>query len=452
MIPLLFSIWAWWKVCSVPPLSAAKPLEKMLVICPFSKSISLLAASVVAFERTVTVVSSPVPSTATSATTVTILSVAKWLRLCSRLCRKLRAVGAGSAATAGGDAVTLMPIPEPHRSNYRMVERTGYLVNAVNRIFRPDEALCRVLHEPDCQAGDGLGRMTLDHKEDLQQAAGFSRVQTYRRRRLATMDTHKGKQPRRSPWRTQCKTCLVSLILAGLTASLASAAESLVQTGDPPPLIPGVAAMPQIVGPADKAQQRINRALRLLDHNVLQAVRSCGDGNWQRTVTVPMGGPAFLAVKVTDNVSCSNAAHPTAATWSIVYNLSTGQPVDWTRYLPATLTGRTALATQLDGTKVVTLASSKLLDLYLSNYRSGATDNEAKECRRVLRDAEKEGVASVMVWPDAVGGGLAAEVSLPHAMAACMEPVIIPLATLRDEGTAISLLHALAKAGARKRP
>jgi hypothetical protein len=50
----------------------------------------------------------------------------------------------------------------------------------------------------------------------------------------------------------------------------------------------------------------------------------------------------------------------------------------------------------------------------------------------------------MMVWLDAKGGGLAVQLGLPHVMTACEEPVIIPAAVLKTEGTQPALLKAFA--------
>ena len=66
-----------------------------------------------------------------------------------------------------------------------------------------------------------------------------------------------------------------------------------------------------------------------------------------------------------------DGAHPDSGMFSIVYDLSTGRPVDWTHLLPASLTGTVALEDQADGTRVVTLASKQLFALYMAGYRAG---------------------------------------------------------------------------------
>jgi hypothetical protein len=156
-----------------------------------------------------------------------------------------------------------------------------------------------------------------------------------------------------------------------------------------------------------------------------------------------MRGPGFLSLTVTDSVFCDGNAHPDAGTFSIVYDLATGKPVDWTKLLPASLTGTVALEDQGDGTKVVTLASKRLFQLYMAGYRAGeAPSSDLDDCRESLQATAADDAPGMMVWLDAKAGGLAVEVSLAHVVQACEEPVVIPAATLRAEGAQETLLKA----------
>jgi hypothetical protein len=211
----------------------------------------------------------------------------------------------------------------------------------------------------------------------------------------------------------------------------------------PPPVRTDIAAMPQIADPADDAERRINAALKHLDLNVLKASRDCKGGDWTRSVDVPMRGPGFLSLTITDSVDCEDNAHPDSGTFSIVYDLATGSPVDWTHLLPASLTGTLALEEQADGTKVVTLASKRLFQLYMAGYRAGeAPSSDLEECKQALLGEATDGPPGMMVWLDAKAGGLAVQVGLPHAEKACEEPVIIPATVLQTEGAQPALLKA----------
>jgi hypothetical protein len=235
-----------------------------------------------------------------------------------------------------------------------------------------------------------------------------------------------------------------AVLLAWVCVTAAAlAADRAVHLVVPPPVSKDIAAMPQIADPVDDAERRINAALKHLDLNVLKASRDCKGGDWERSVDVPMRGPGFLSLTITDSVDCEGTAHPDSGTFSIVYDLVTGKPVDWTQLLPASLTGTVALNEQGDGTKVVTLASKRLFDLYMAGYGAGGTPrSDLQECKQALLDAATDGPPGMMVWLDAPGGGLAVQVGLAHVEKACEEPVVIPAAALRTEGARAALLKA----------
>lgn len=240
--------------------------------------------------------------------------------------------------------------------------------------------------------------------------------------------------------RSRTVAFLLGLICASGTAVAADRAVHLVV---PPPVLKDVDAMPQIAAPADDAERRINAALKRLDLNVLKAVKGCKGGDWSRTVDAPMTGPGFLSLTVTDSFYCNEAAHPNAATFSIVYDLATGKPVDWAHLLPPSLIGKQSLEEQSDGTRIVTLASKQLFDLYMAGYRAGeAFSSDLDDCKQALRDEGTDGPPGMMVWLDAKGGGLAVQVPLPHVVQACEDPVVIPAAVLKADGAQPALLKA----------
>jgi hypothetical protein len=226
----------------------------------------------------------------------------------------------------------------------------------------------------------------------------------------------------------------------------ALAADRAVHLAVPPPVGTDIAAMPLIVDPADDAERRINAALKHLDDNVLRASRACKGGDWQRSVDATMRGPGFLSLTVTDAWSCEGTSHPDSGTFSIVYDLTSGSPVDWTKLLPAGLTGKVALEEQADGTRVVTLASKRLFDFYMTGYGAGdPPGNDLQECKDALASQASNGPPGMMVWLDAKGGGLAVQAGLPHVVQACEEPVTIPASVLKTEGAQTALLRAFDK-------
>jgi hypothetical protein len=238
------------------------------------------------------------------------------------------------------------------------------------------------------------------------------------------------------------------LIAAFLFGSAGWAADRHVHLRVPPPVRQNVASMPQIIDPADAAESRINAALGQLDATVRKAANDCKDadnkpGYWERTIDVPMRGPGFISFLITDSVDCGGA-HPNVSTMSIVYDLRSGTPVDWTQLLPASLTGTPALQQGADGTRMITLASQRLFELYLAEY--GKLSTADADCRQVIADSGSSAPPAMMAWLDAKAGGLAVQFDLPHAVQACALPVVIPLATLRAEGAQPALLDAVQQA------
>jgi hypothetical protein len=240
------------------------------------------------------------------------------------------------------------------------------------------------------------------------------------------------------------RTITLALALGWLCAAGAAlAADRPVHMLVPPPVLKDVAAMPQIANPVDEAERRINAAVKRLDVNVLHAAKACEGNDWSRSVAVTMRGPGFLSYTVTDGFYCQGAAHPDANTFSIVYDLTTGRPVDWTHLLPASLTGKVALADQADGTRIVTLASKRLFDLYMAGYKAReAPSGDLDECRQALGQEAADGPPQMMVWLDGKAKGLAVEVPLTHVIQACEDPVVIPAAVLKAEGAQPVLLKA----------
>lgn len=240
----------------------------------------------------------------------------------------------------------------------------------------------------------------------------------------------------------------------------AGAADRSVSLEVPPDLARGLSAMPPIANPVDEAESGINAALRRLDTKVVKAAADCRangakTSTWERSVDAAMRGPRFLSYVVTDNTYCGGA-HPNVSTWSIVYDLASGAPVDWTNLLPASLTDKVALAEQADGTKIVTLASKRLHTLYLDRYRPdtrGSKDDADKECREAVAETFDGKPPAMMAWLDAKGDGLALQFDLAHVVQACADAVVIPTSVLRSEGASATLTDAIDAAHvARKTP
>ena len=246
------------------------------------------------------------------------------------------------------------------------------------------------------------------------------------------------------------QSACILLVLAGLTLALSptQAADRFVRLQTPKPILRDLAAMPRIADPVDEAERRINAAVQRLDATVRKAAATCKGDNgthadWERTVETPMTGPGYISYVISDGTYCGGA-HPSFGTVSIVYDLRSGAPVDWTQLLPPSLTGKVALVEGSDGTKMVTLSSKRLYALFLAGYDKARGDDP--DCKGAVRDQGASEPPGMMAWLDAKVGGLAVQFDLPHVVQSCADPVIIPLATLRAEGGKPALLDALAAA------
>lgn len=246
-------------------------------------------------------------------------------------------------------------------------------------------------------------------------------------------------------------------LTAVLCGSPACASDRTVQLQNPPPVAREAEAMPRIANPLDAAEKRINAALKRLDANLGKAIRACkgpngAPGGWERKVEPTMLGPRYLSYVIRDTSFCGGP-YPPSGTMSIVYDLETGTPVDWTRLLPPSMTGKVSLAEGMDGTKMVALASPQLFSLYLSGYdrasRIPGSDigpEDIATCKEALQDTANP---PMMAWLDAKSDGLAIQFDLPHAVQACALPVVIPLDVLRANGADAAMLDAIKAAHGR---
>lgn len=216
----------------------------------------------------------------------------------------------------------------------------------------------------------------------------------------------------------------------------------------PPALAPGIAAMPRVATPQSTAERRVNAAVARLDARARQAARECradsaNPTSWERRVSVPMRGPAFISYVIEDEVDCGGA-HPSEGHAAIVYDLATGAPVAWPALLSPRLAGRLALTQGIDGLSVVTLESPRLRALYAARYDAAArAAGVPGEC---LGDAATF-TQPMLAWLDARARALMLRFDLNHAMQACSVAVAIPAAVLRREGASVRLVRALEGAG-----
>jgi hypothetical protein len=229
------------------------------------------------------------------------------------------------------------------------------------------------------------------------------------------------------------------LCLAAMAAASAASAGPLVQLHQAPPFNKANARLPKIVSPATPATARINNAFDVLDARWSGFMRSCPkDGDTGRTIKVTMTGPQFFSVVVNDSESCGGA-YPDVSTLALVYDLSTGRPVDW----KAAIGPRAALSVSadntVDGTRTGNFASAPLQALYLKSLRTTIKDKAWwEQCHEVFDDP-----LSFVAWPDAKTHALVLEPTLVHAVQACAEDGSIGVDDLQKIGASMKLIEAL---------
>lgn len=208
----------------------------------------------------------------------------------------------------------------------------------------------------------------------------------------------------------------------------------------------GVDAWPLIAHPATPAEQRINRSLTLLNSKLASALTGCDtsykqsaldDGSpasaaqlatdWSRTVTVTMNGPDFLSLTAADNTSCGGA-HPADGLMVMVYDLHTGAPINWFRYVAPSAKASSYSDTNIDGTTAGALILPALTKFYVAHAGS--------DCKDAFSDPQ-----SFLLWPDAASGTLIAEAfDLPFATQACASPLNLTPSQAHELGFTDALL------------
>lgn len=238
-----------------------------------------------------------------------------------------------------------------------------------------------------------------------------------------------------------------SAIAASIVTGEAAERAHAVRLAPSRAVVPGLAALPRlVVARSDRAAKRINRALAQSDAQVRDLAQSCradagaGKSGWTRSVAVTMRGPRYLSMVATDAWYCGGA-YPDAETVPYVFDLRTGATVDWARLLPATMMRSAGSAgpsaTQTASNQDGTVTSDVLADLYRKSGKPEAVNPQCKE-------AIAESSLSFLIWPDAKQDGLVIQPSgLPHVIAACAAPFVIPTATLRQLGVDSGLLDAV---------
>ncbi|MGH7091940.1 MAG: hypothetical protein ACREFB_00210 [Stellaceae bacterium] len=234
----------------------------------------------------------------------------------------------------------------------------------------------------------------------------------------------------------------VVLALFGLASPADAARPVILQPA--PPIAKGIAAFPRLVGkpggkPGDKAIARINRALGQAEVGL-----GCDDPkyDWNRTVAVTMRGPHYLSYVAMDDYYCGGA-YPDTDTMALVFDLTSGAPIDWKALFPAGIVSAAGTGPGNPDSQPVTVTSDALWKRYV---KLAAPVSGIKDCTDVLANPPWHGTG-LMLWPDAAADGVAMMAAdFPHVIKACGPPVTLTMAELRKLGVRPAFLADLAEA------
>ena len=217
----------------------------------------------------------------------------------------------------------------------------------------------------------------------------------------------------------------------------------------------GVDVWPLIVNPANPAEQKVNETLTGLNLRLTKALAECDAAaledmknshtpqkdwaggvaeDWSRKVEVTMQGPEFLSLVGTDDyVNCAGP-HPNSDTMAMVFDLTTGTPVNWPAMI-AKSAGASAFADKVsDGSTVGAVILPALAKMNL--------DAANEDCKDAFQDPQP-----FQLWPDAKGGTLVAQAfDLPHAVASCAIEISFTLEQARTLGFDERLVSAIQQA------
>ena len=154
---------------------------------------------------------------------------------------------------------------------------------------------------------------------------------------------------------------------------------------------------------------KVNASLARLDTSAGKALAECsktakqhqGEAEWAREMDVTMRGPRFLSLVASDLFDCGDGHPNQMNTLAIVYDLTTGAPVNWLKYFPAGV--KSDLGPPEDGeegVKVGMLSWPPLTKEALRQAEKGCKDQYAYD------DS-----VSFQLWLDARSGQVAAQPS-----------------------------------------
>jgi hypothetical protein len=212
-----------------------------------------------------------------------------------------------------------------------------------------------------------------------------------------------------------------------------------------------VDAWPLIAHAFTPAEQRVNAFLNGLNERMMESLKDCDAGlretkigqrlngedhpaqGWERTITVTMTGPRFLSMVTSGSFFCGGP-HPYEDRVAIVFDLTTGKPVNWMTFIARSANASAHSDKSLDGTAVEVLIVPALYAMTLAKAD--------KNCQDAYENPQP-----YQLWPDAKSGTLTAEpFGLPLVLAGCVNDLALTPDQARRLGFDDTLLNAITQA------
>jgi len=232
--------------------------------------------------------------------------------------------------------------------------------------------------------------------------------------------------------------CVLAVILICKEAAVASAPAATAALALVPskPLKKGIDAMPELANASTPAAQKINASMKKLDAQALSSLKDCK--SYTRSVQPTMLGPAYFSVWMNESWDCG--AHPEVALSVTVFDLSTGEAVDWTKLVNSPGVKNyndTGAGGQLG--QPLALIDPALNAAYM---KWDATQDGFSDCKDAFEDPQ-----SFMIWPEAKSGTLVVEpFDLPHVVQACANDMTLTVDQAKALGFNVDFLNALTMA------
>lgn len=245
-------------------------------------------------------------------------------------------------------------------------------------------------------------------------------------------------------------TCAaMAALLLGVTAcgpaSTAEGAEAAPVTFEArPDLAPSVGALPRLVGEG-AAIAAINADLDLRD-TAARAEGCDGGGGYERGVTQPMTGPAFISFRIAQGYACEGAAHPSFDQTAITYDLATGRAVDWVAVAPGLQLTRGEID-DMPADYVPGLASPALSAWYSARMLASTDREHAADCAGMWSTEALESTG-FKVWLDAENGGLSVSPEFAHVAQGCADTATMTADDMRRFGVSPAVVDAVTAAHA----